>query len=184
MPELSALVRGAVADCGVHDALLAGYRTSPALAGIARDVMNCRLGGPARRLYLQAKALEALAALIAAGDVMQSRHLGLRPRDHERVREAASLLAARYSEPWTIASLARAVGLNEKKLKAGFRALVGRTVHAYLEDTRLGAAAHLLAGGATSVTEAALAAGYANPSHFAKLFRRRHGVSPARWLRR
>jgi AraC-like DNA-binding protein len=66
----------------------------------------------------------------------------------------------------------------------GFRILVGRTVHAYLEDTRLGAAALLLAGGVTSVTEAALAAGYANPSHFAKLFRRRHGVPPARWLRR
>ena len=71
-----------------------------------------------------------------------------------------------------------------QRSEVGFRALVGRTVHAYLEDTRLGAAAHLLAGGATSVTEAALAAGYANPSDFAELFRRRHGVSPARWLRR
>lgn len=184
VPELSALVRGAVADCSMHDALLAAYRTSPTLAAVARDVMTCPLEGPARRLYLQAKALESLAALIAAGDVMQSRRMGLAPRDRERVREAAAVLAARYDEPWTIASLARTVGINEKKLKAGFRLLVGRTVHAYLEDTRLSAAAHLLAGGATSVTEAALAAGYANPSHFAKLFRRRHGVSPARWLRR
>jgi AraC-like DNA-binding protein len=184
VPELSALVRGAVADCSVHDALLAAYRTSPALAALAHDVVSCPYDGDARRLYLQAKALEALAALIAAGDVKQARQLGLNARDRERVRQAAALLTMRYSEPWTIASLARAVGLNEKKLKSGFRLIVGRTVHAYLEDTRLAAAAHLLASGATSVTQAALAAGYANPSHFAKLFRRRHGVPPARWLRR
>ncbi|NYZ13884.1 helix-turn-helix domain-containing protein [Azospirillum sp. RWY-5-1] len=48
-------------------------------------------------------------------------------------------------------------------------------------STRVDCAARLLRDG-QSVTEAALAAGYANPSHFAKRFRLRHGQPPRAWL--
>lgn len=154
-------------------------RPTPAvLETLARAILDCRLEGLARRLFLQAKALEALSLLLATADPGPA----LPARERQRVMEARALLTARYDEPWTIAALARAVGLNEKKLKSGFRRLVGRSIHVYLQETRLAAARDLLAGGST-VTQAALAAGYANPSHFAKLFRRAHGVPPGRFRR-
>ncbi|MBS7810300.1 helix-turn-helix transcriptional regulator [Roseococcus pinisoli] len=75
--------------------------------------------------------------------------------------------------------LARQVGLNEKKLKAGFRTQFGTSVIGFLQDVRLRAAHRLLLEGRSSVTEVAMAVGYANPSHFALMFRRRYGVSPS-----
>lgn len=95
-------------------------------------------------------------------------------------KSGATLLASRYGEPWTIATLSREVGLNERKLKHGFRTIVGCTIHDCLTGARLDAAAHMLADGA-SVTETALAVGCNNLSHFAKACRRRHGATPRSW---
>jgi AraC-like DNA-binding protein len=184
MPTLSGLVRSFGSDCSVKDALLLAQPTSRATAAITREVLACRLAGPARQLYLRAKAFEALAHVLATVAVEDPAAVNLTRRDRDRVHHAAALLAERYDEPWTIATLARAAGLNERKLKAGFRAIVGRTVHAHLEESRLQAALRLLDHGATSVTDAALAVGYANPSHFAKLFRRRYGLLPRQWRTR
>jgi AraC-like DNA-binding protein len=176
------LLRAFTADCSVQDALLLGRPLTSALRGIARDALHCPLQGIARRVFLRAKALEALSHVIAATQPEEPARVSLTRRDRARVEEAARLLAERYSEPWTIASLARTAGINERKLKAGFRLLLGRTVHAYLEETRLDAAAHAILEG-LAVTEVALSVGYANPSHFAKLFRRRCGVAPSEWRR-
>ena len=176
------LLRAFTADCSVQDALLLGRPLTSALRGIARDALHCPLHGVARRVYLRAKALEALSHVIAFAQQEEPARISLTRRDRARVAEASRLLTERYSEPWTIATLARAAGINERKLKSGFRLLLGRTVHAYLEETRLDAAAHALLGGA-AVTEAALSVGYANPSHFAKLFKRRCGVAPNAWRR-
>jgi AraC-like DNA-binding protein len=180
---LAPLVRGFSENCSVQDALLLGRPLTGTLRSIAADVLGCTMRGEARRLYLQAKALELLAYVVALTDGTESRSAGLSRRDRERVQAAAQSLSERFSEPWTIASLARTVGLNERKLKAGFRTLLGRTVHSYLEEVRLDAARRLMSEREADVTQAALAVGYANPSHFAKLFKRRVGLSPGAWRR-
>jgi AraC-like DNA-binding protein len=53
--------------------------------------------------------------------------------------------------------------------------------HQYLLGLRLRGAARLLRDGA-AVTDAALANGFENLSHFSRTFRRRFGVSPRRYL--
>jgi AraC-like DNA-binding protein len=165
-----------------------GWRVSrfdfhAALQRIAQEVLACRMSGAARRIFLQSKALELLAYVIASCDAQPPSPVGLTRRDRVRVQQADELLCQRYSDPWTIASLAREVGLNERKLKQGFRQLLGRTVHDHLERTRISAAQSLLAEGGLGVTETALAVGYSNPSHFAKIFKRSVGISPSRWRR-
>jgi len=170
-------------DCSVREFLMLGRPTPQALSTIARDILSCRFEGLPRRLYLHGKALEVLATVIALSERPPAPPPRPRKADMQRIDEARALLDARYDEHWTITRLARAVGVNEKKLKTGFRTLLGSTVHGYLIQTRLAAATTMLEGG-SSVTDAAMAAGYANPSHFAKLFRQRHGSSPGRWLRK
>ncbi|QQM32879.1 AraC family transcriptional regulator (plasmid) [Martelella lutilitoris] len=65
-------------------------------------------------------------------------------------------------------------------LKEGFRLTIGKSIHAYLRTTRIEAAADLISAGA-SVTEAALAVGFENLSHFSKAFRAEKGVLPSRY---
>ncbi|MFX7804591.1 AraC family transcriptional regulator, partial [Acinetobacter baumannii] len=61
-------------------------------------------------------------------------------RDTRRLAEARALILGDLARNWTIRDIARAVGLNEKKLKSGFRDAYGLPVHGFLQRARLDAA--------------------------------------------
>jgi AraC-like DNA-binding protein len=158
--------------------LLGGFPASPALLRVAGDILACDFDhSPAGALYLRAKALEALALVLR---LMGPAPLRIGGRERQQLLQARERLEQRYDEHWTLERLAREVGLSEKKLQAGFRAMAGRTVHVHLLEVRLDAAASLLADGA-SVTDAAYATGFSSLSHFSKAFRAAKGVSPRHW---
>jgi AraC-like DNA-binding protein len=137
---------------------------------------------PEGDLVLERGALDML--FICAGLIRQPPALaGPAPRDLEALRQAKALLSTRPEEPWTIATLARQVGLTEKRLKTGFRQQFGMAVNGFLQQVRLRTAHRMITEEGASITEAALAVGYANPSHFAFLFRREYGVPPSRAAR-
>lgn len=162
--------------------LLASFPASAPLLRVARDIQACRYQNrTVRHLYLRAKALEALAVVLQT--VQHSADVPVGPRERCQLAQARQLIDQRYDEAWPVARLARTVGLSEKKLKAGFRALAGHSVHAYLCEVRLEAAASMLAAG-RSVTEVALAVGYSNLSHFSKSFRDAYRVAPSEWAKR
>jgi AraC-like DNA-binding protein len=132
--------------------------------------------GPALNLWRRAKAHEMLAhviAMLAGADAIAA----LSRRENEKLERAFAILRQDYAKDWNVAALARAAGLPEKKLQAGCRARAGVSVHAFLRRTRLDAAAEQLSHGA-NVTDAALAVGYSNMSHFSKAFRQQFGVPP------
>lgn len=171
-------------DASVGDVLLAAIPTTPTLNSIARSIYSCPYSGPARQLYLRAKTMEALAHVLAGepadkdGDTAR-----MSERDRRWLIDAEVLLSDKFAESWTISKLARAVGVNEQKLKTGFRTQLGATVHQFLENRRMQEAAILLAEG-MPVTEAAFAVGYQNMSHFAKRFSQHFGILPRDWRKK
>lgn len=178
---LLAQQRGLLHDCSVPQAgsQMGGMQAPPALLRLAQDVLGCTYADPTlRSLYLRARAMEALAIVLHS--LAEQPAAMVSARERRQLAEARRLLDEHYAEDWTITRLARAVGLNEKKLQAGFRAMAGRSVHAHLRTLRLAAAARLLENG-VAVGEAAHAAGFANLSHFSKTFREEMGVSPRHW---
>lgn len=181
-----AALRGAfVLDHSVpaSGSLMAGFPAPAALLRLAADVLDCQYADPAtRRLYMRAKALEALAIVLETMDGAADEP-PVAPRERRQLAQARRLIEARYGEEWSVLRLAREVGLSEKKLKAGFRKVAGRSVHAYLREVRLEAAASMLEAGC-GVTEAALATGFTNLSHFSKSFRQARGVAPRNWVDR
>lgn len=150
----------------------------PAVAAAAGAIMATGLGGPADDLTIEARALDILTAMIALMRQPPIRR-GTAGRDARRLAEARALMLGDLARNWTIRDIARAVGLNEKKLKAGFRDAFGLPVHGFLQRARLDAARDLLETSDASVTEASMTVGYANPSHFARLFRREFGQTPS-----
>ncbi len=99
----------------------------------------------------------------------------------ERIREAKKIVVEKMADPLTLPELAREVGLNEYKLKEGFKNIYGKTVFQFLNDFRLDTAHHLLDSG-KKVNEAAFDIGYANPSHFIAAFRKKFGVTPKKYV--
>jgi AraC-like DNA-binding protein len=143
------------------------------------EVVHCKARGSARQLYLEAKGLELLAAWV--DHLEGERDAAARPSAHdiERLERARRILISRMTTPPRLPELARLAGLNEAKLKAGFRAHFGDTVYGCLRQHRLDEAHRLLRQGRYNVTEVAVRVGYSNPSKFAAAFKALFGVSPS-----
>jgi AraC-like DNA-binding protein len=152
---------------------------STAMRSVMHQIMTCALGGPARIFWLEAKVLELLALQVAP---VEAPALPAGPRlrnaDIERLHAARALLLQDLSQPPTLPQLAALSGLNECKLKQGFRALFGDTVYGCLLHCKLEKAHHCLQQGQMTVAEVADAVGYRHASHFTAAFKKKYGMLP------
>jgi AraC family transcriptional regulator, transcriptional activator of the genes for pyochelin and ferripyochelin receptors len=82
--------------------------------------------------------------------------------------------------PPSLLELAKLVGLNDYKLKSGFRHVFGTTVFGYLHQQRMQQAYRLLTTSDLTVTEVANQVGYTSLSAFSTAFKKFFGISPSR----
>ena len=180
-PLLRPLVQGKSASC-FHQSL----RLTTAMQPVLRQLLDCPYHGVTKRLYLEAKVLELLA--------MQFYQLtdepgvalappNLRPTDIERLHQARDILQQQFDEPPSLLELSRQVGLNDFKLKQGFRQVFGTTVFGYVQTCRMTQAQMLLHDRELSVALIAERVGYASPSRFTEAFKRQFGVTPSQYRR-
>jgi AraC-like DNA-binding protein len=64
-----------------------------------------------------------------------------------------------------------------------FKRTFGETPHAFVVGRRLHRATELMLTSDSSLAQVALACGFADQAHLCKMFRQRHGQSPAMWRR-
>ena len=103
----------------------------------------------------------------------------LKEYDRDRLREAKKILKEEMRDPPTIPQLAKRIGINQQKLKGGFKEIYGLTVNQYLQKLRLEHARALLISGKFSVREAAYEVGYSNHGYFSRKFFERFNVLPS-----
>lgn len=158
---------------------------TPAMQSALHQILHCPYTGPLRRAYLDAKATELLVYRLEAllGEGTPPRH-SLHEEDRRRVRTAGDVLADQLVSPPTVPELARLVGVNECKLKQGFKAVFGCTVRSYLVDRRFERAAWLLTSSDLCVPQVAEAVGYSDLKHFYGLFKARFGMPPGAYRKR
>lgn len=99
--------------------------------------------------------------------------------ERKALLHAASILEQNYQAPPIISELSRMVGLNEYKLKVGFKAAYDKTVHEYTHAVRMKTAYALLSDNSLNVSQIAYMVGYINASHFSNAFKREYGVNPS-----
>lgn len=153
---------------------------------IIHDFLSCRLCGAVRHVFLESKVLELMAIYLDEFFFENTEVGTAQNMDHramESLRKAKDILDADIANAPTLAFLARKVGLNEYKLKTGFKKMFGMPVHAYIIDRRLEEARMLLETKGLRVTEAAQMVGYSELGQFAGKFRRKFGVTPSELLR-
>jgi AraC-like DNA-binding protein len=95
------------------------------------------------------------------------------------VGPALHLVHDRPAEPWSVATLAAAVGVSRATLARRFTELVGEPPMSYLTGWRIALAADLLADPSLTVAGIARRVGYASPFALSTAFKRVTGVSPA-----
>lgn len=99
------------------------------------------------------------------------------------VGKSLALLHSRPSHPWTIAELARTVGLSRSSLVERFTRYLSVPPIAYLTRWRLRLAAQALTSTPKGVADIAADVGYESEAAFNRAFRRAFDVPPARYRR-
>jgi AraC family transcriptional regulator len=141
------------------------------------------------RLAGELRASDAAAPLAAEGFALELLAATTRETRTERapgrppawLRSAEELLRARLADRIGLGQLAEAVGVHPTYLARAFRAHYGLSVGEYGRRLRLAWAAAELARTDTPLAEIAASAGFADQSHFTRVFRRQVGTTPARY---
>ena len=152
------------------------------LRRLAHELMRPAYAGRLGRLYRQSKALEFTAHHLDCLAQQDATPEPLSGREAMRVRQARDRLVEDLRDPPSLDELAAAVNLTPRRLNAGFRAMFGTTVFDYLRDARMDAARRMLEEGlSVPLKQLAWSVGYGQATNFITAFRRRYGVSPARY---
>jgi AraC family transcriptional regulator len=128
-------------------------------------------------------AAEALGAALVA-------HLhGSRPSAHgagaalagARLRRVVEHVCEHLAAPLPLRALAEVAGMEVFRFVRAFKQATGLPPHRYLLLARVERAKALLADPGLSISDVALRAGFATPSHFSTVFRRVTSATPRAW---
>ncbi len=173
-PELQPLVRGE--DCQ----RVFSPRVTGAMRWVVQQMIDCPFVGITKRLYLQSKVLELMALQLEGmlNESTTATSSSLKPDTMARIHYAAEILRSQLENPPQQTILAQQVGMSDRTLQKGFKAVFGVTPFAYLTQQRMQQAERLLRQSDQTVAEVANVVGYANSAQFAAAFKRQFGISP------
>ncbi len=142
-----------------------------------QDIQHCTYEGLTRKVYLESKICEIMAYCFE--EKPNNSPIKLSTRDIDCINYAAQIIKNNISTPITIEELARRVGINQTKLKIGFKNLFGTTVFGYLQELRMSIAKQFLFDSDLSIEQIGQKCGYVNISNFSNAFKNHFGISPS-----
>ncbi|MEO0868453.1 MAG: AraC family transcriptional regulator [Cyanobacteria bacterium J06642_11] len=159
--------------------------TSQAISHILQSILNCPYQDTFRQLYLESKSLELMALYLSdLTDSSCNSTDALQQKELDGLHQAKSILLSALNDPPCLTTLAKQVGLSERKLQQGFQELFGTTVFGVLHDCRMEQAKQLLESKQMTVGAIANTVGIAHRGYFASAFKRKFGSTPSEYLKR
>lgn len=157
--------------------------TTPELAQAIGAILNCPFSGSMKQMYLLSKSIEILVLQAEEMDkaARKQEESKLRAQDRMRLGEAKVYMETHFLEPPSLSELSRIVGINEYKLKRGFKELFGTTVFGHLSNFRMERAKSELRDTEKPIGEIASGLGYSSSQHFSRAFKEKFGSSPGQF---
>jgi len=170
-------------DAGQYSQL-AEYNLSVswAMKNCIYDIINCKYTGGLKLVFIASKCTELLVLQAEAFEKerIKIEHAPIiAAPDQERIYYAREYLIDHLDAPPSIAELAKICGINEFKLKQGFKGVFDSSIFSYLADYKLNYARELLLDG-TPIKAVAFQLGYSSVPHFSNAFRKKFAVSPGK----
>ena len=162
-----------------------GWRTHDPVVGRLQDYILDTLASPDQSSrMLQDHVMLGLGAHFAqayGGMTKSTPHQGgLAPWQESRAKE---FIAANLSQQISLQDIADACGLLLAHFSRAFKTSVGMTPHDWLQTGRIRRAKDLLLSAKLDLADIALDCGFADQSHFTRIFSRLNGVGPGAWRR-
>lgn len=165
---------------GVYNSGLA----SQMMMNAASEVVSMTRKPDIQLHYISAKVLELWAhqvSLLRKLSLPQCCPM-LKAHDVAIIHQAAEILMQDMINPPSLLGLSRHIGINDNKLKKGFKQVYGTTVFGFLRQHRLQKAKHLISENQCNVMQAASAVGFKSAGHFSTVFKQTFGVTPRQFI--
>jgi AraC-like DNA-binding protein len=140
------------------------------------DIFSTPLQGKLRSMFVEGKVLELIALQLGQSTAPEKI---TKRSDVDVFHDIKKFLDQHFKDDLSLKGIARTFGLNEFKLKKGFKTQFQTTIFEYIHDLRMIHANHLLRDDKMFVNEVSSIIGYKNPNHFSTAFKRRFGISPS-----
>jgi AraC family transcriptional regulator, transcriptional activator of the genes for pyochelin and ferripyochelin receptors len=146
------------------------------------NILHCQYKDGLKKMYLLSKSIEFLVIQAEACNNLSagSKDYRISKLDRDCLMHAREYIIGNLESPPSLSELARIIGMNEYKLKRGFKETFGNTVFGYLSDARLEIAKNNLLETSKPVTEIAFELGYSSVQHFSSAFSKKFGLSPSK----
>jgi AraC-like DNA-binding protein len=160
---------------------------TPIMSRVLHAIIDCTFTGDLRRSFLQSKV--AVLLLLALEQLVsrppgESTIIPLRKYDLEKLYEAREFLLHNIENPPTLKQLAQKVGMNEFKLKKGYKQVFGLTIFSDFNKVRMEEAKNYLLGSGKTISDISLLAGYDDPPNFIRAFKHYFGLAPNQFRKR
>jgi AraC family transcriptional regulator len=183
------LLQRALEEVFGDDAAHARLRDISAFTDVALDSFMERLRDELMRRHASPLFLQGIAQAVAihlarnyAETANESRSAGPSLPGY-KLRQITDWMAENVAEEFNLDRLAAQAGLSKFYFNRLFKNAMGVSPSRHQITLRMDEARRLLRETKKSVVDVALDVGYANPSHFAQLFRRETGLSPSDYRR-
>lgn len=161
-------------------------RITGEMYAILNDMVQCDKKGIIKQLYIEANALKLLLLQFDQCGPVTNRQQGKNVKQHdlEKFESVKEYLKENIAHNHSLTELSRRSGLNDFKLKKGFKELFGTTVFGYLHELRMSEAAELLRNEEITIAEIAECCGYAYVQSFCTAFKQKYGISPEKYRKK
>ncbi|MCX2429450.1 MULTISPECIES: AraC family transcriptional regulator [unclassified Pedobacter] len=153
-----------------------------AMQNCMQEILHCQYTGGLKLLFIESKCTELLVLQAESFEraVAKKNNLPLPSAyDKDCIYFARDYLIKHIHQPPSVAALARICGINEYKLKQGFKGLFDKSIFGYLNDHKLQQAREMLLEG-TPIKSVAFQLGYSSVQHFSNAFKQKFAVSPGK----
>lgn len=145
---------------------------------VIQEIIHCPYNQHLQQLFLLSKSIELLVLQAELYEQKNEQVYIKKKSDKDLLFAAKHLLDQRLTEPPTIQELAKIIGMNEYKLKKGFKELFKTTLFGYVHHHRMHLAKILLLDTNKTVQEIAYEVGYSSPQYFNKAFKKNFNFTP------
>ncbi|MBT1704902.1 helix-turn-helix domain-containing protein [Chryseosolibacter indicus] len=154
------------------------HMATPQIMDVVSELVHFRYPGKMRKLYIRSRVVDLLRLSLENIAMEKEGTNEISVSDMRALNSVKEYLLENLDNPGSLREISLRTGINEFKLKTGFRKAFGKSVIAFVHEQRLVQAKTMITKTDLPLKVIAMKAGYRNISNFTTAFRKHFGYPP------